>query len=174
VYKLWNYSKCSLFHPLTTFTSLGPNILLSTLFSNTFNLCSFLSMRDKVSHLNKTPDKIMVLYILIFKSSDRKQEERRYLTKWQQAFPEYKLLLTSWKHFWFVTVIHKYWRFATVSNYVLATIKLWLCSTFWCREICLVFSAFISGRTSSLTSSRSNESFSLSNNDEQVKQSTDY
>jgi len=52
-------------------------------------------MRDKVSHLNKTPDKIMVLYILIFKSSDRKQEERRYLTKWQQAFPEYKLLLTS-------------------------------------------------------------------------------
>jgi polysaccharide pyruvyl transferase WcaK-like protein len=29
---------------------LGPNILLSTLFSNTLNLCSSLNVRDQVSH----------------------------------------------------------------------------------------------------------------------------
>jgi hypothetical protein len=46
---------------------LGPNIFLSTLFSNTLNLCSSLSERDQVSHPYNTADKIMVLRILIFK-----------------------------------------------------------------------------------------------------------
>jgi len=33
---------------------LGPNILLSTLLSNTLNPCSSLNMRDQVSHPYKT------------------------------------------------------------------------------------------------------------------------
>jgi hypothetical protein len=37
---------------------LGPNILLSTLFSNTLGLCSSLSVRDQVSHPYKTTGKI--------------------------------------------------------------------------------------------------------------------
>jgi phosphate starvation-inducible membrane PsiE len=47
------------------FLLLGPNILLSILFSNTLNLCSSLSVRDQVSHPYKTTGKIMILYILI-------------------------------------------------------------------------------------------------------------
>jgi hypothetical protein len=41
-YKLRSSSVCSLLrHPVTS-SSLGPNILLSTLFSNTHNVCSLL------------------------------------------------------------------------------------------------------------------------------------
>jgi hypothetical protein len=45
---------------------LGPNILLSTLFSNTLSLCSSLSVRDQVSHPYRTTGKVIVLYTLIF------------------------------------------------------------------------------------------------------------
>jgi hypothetical protein len=45
---------------------LGPNILLSTLFSNILSLRSSLSMSNQVSHPYKTTGKILVLYILIF------------------------------------------------------------------------------------------------------------
>jgi hypothetical protein len=53
VYKLWSTSLCILLQPSVT-ASLGPNILLSTLFSNSLNLCSSLNMRDQVSHPYKT------------------------------------------------------------------------------------------------------------------------
>jgi hypothetical protein len=58
--------QCNILHPPATSSLLGPNILLSILFSNTLNLCSSLSMRDRVSHPYKTTGKIMVLYISIF------------------------------------------------------------------------------------------------------------
>jgi hypothetical protein len=48
------------------FIPLRPNNLLSTLFSNTLNLCSSLNMRDQIAHPYKTTGKIIVLYILIF------------------------------------------------------------------------------------------------------------
>jgi hypothetical protein len=48
---------------------LGPNILLSTLFSNTLSLCSSLNVRDQVSHPYRTIGIIIFLYILIFKYS---------------------------------------------------------------------------------------------------------
>jgi hypothetical protein len=40
----------SLLHSPVTSSVLGPNILLSTLFSNTLNLSSSLSVRDQISH----------------------------------------------------------------------------------------------------------------------------
>jgi hypothetical protein len=43
----------------------GPYIL-NTLFSNTFDLCSSLSVRDQVSHPYKTQAKIMNFYMLIY------------------------------------------------------------------------------------------------------------
>ena len=49
-----------------TLTLLGPNILLSTLLSNTLSLYSSLNVRDQVSHPYKTTGKIPVLYISIF------------------------------------------------------------------------------------------------------------
>jgi hypothetical protein len=51
--------------PVTSF-HFSPNILLSTLFSNTLRLWTSLNLRDKVSHPYKTTGKIIVLYILTF------------------------------------------------------------------------------------------------------------
>jgi hypothetical protein len=53
VYKLWNSSLCGLLQPSATSSLLGPNFLLSILFSDTLNLCSSLSVRHQVSHLCK-------------------------------------------------------------------------------------------------------------------------
>jgi hypothetical protein len=53
---------------------LRPNILLSTQFSNTLNLCSSFSMIHHVSYPYKT-GKIMVLHTLIFKFS---QGDKRF------------------------------------------------------------------------------------------------
>jgi hypothetical protein len=53
-YKLCSSSLCNFLQPPVTSSLLGPNILLSTLFSNTLNLCSFLNARDQVSHPHKT------------------------------------------------------------------------------------------------------------------------
>jgi hypothetical protein len=46
-------------------SSPDPHHFLSTLFSNTLNLCSLLNVREQVSHPYKTTHKIMVMYILI-------------------------------------------------------------------------------------------------------------
>jgi hypothetical protein len=50
VYKLWSSSLCSLLQPLTTYSLLGPNIILNTLFSHTLNLRFSLGVRGQVSH----------------------------------------------------------------------------------------------------------------------------
>jgi hypothetical protein len=34
---------------------MGPNVLLSTLFSNTLNLYSFLAIRDQIPHAHQNP-----------------------------------------------------------------------------------------------------------------------
>jgi hypothetical protein len=39
-YKLWSSSLCSFLYPPVTPSLFGPNILLSTLFSNTLSLCN--------------------------------------------------------------------------------------------------------------------------------------
>ena len=56
-------SLCSFLPSPVTLSLLGPNILLSTLFSNTLSLRSSLNMSDQVSHPYKTTGKIIVLYI---------------------------------------------------------------------------------------------------------------
>jgi len=40
------------------------NTFISTLFSNTLNLCSFVNVRDEVSHLQNNTQNV-ILYILI-------------------------------------------------------------------------------------------------------------
>jgi hypothetical protein len=49
-YKLWSYSLHNFLQPPVSSSLLGPNILLSTLFSDTLSLCSFNNVRDQVSH----------------------------------------------------------------------------------------------------------------------------
>ena len=65
-----------------TLSLLGPYIFLGTLFSNTVSLCSFLSLSNQVSHLNKTTDKILVLCILIFIFLESRLEDKRFCTEW--------------------------------------------------------------------------------------------
>jgi hypothetical protein len=69
---------CSLLHSLVASSLLGPNILLSTLFSNTLSLCSSLSVRDQISHPYKTTGKTTALYTLIFRRTHKN------LKKWSR------------------------------------------------------------------------------------------
>jgi hypothetical protein len=77
-YKPCSSSLCSfLQHPVTS-SLLGPNIPLSTLFSNTLNLYTFLHVRDKVSHPYKTTGKITVLFLLVLTFLDSRLEDKRF------------------------------------------------------------------------------------------------
>ena len=60
-YRSLSTSLCSFLHSPITLPSLGPNILLNTLFSNTLSLRSSLNVSDQVSHPYKTTGKIIVL-----------------------------------------------------------------------------------------------------------------
>jgi len=66
-YILWSSSLWGLLQPPAISSLVSPHILPSTLFSNTLNLCSFLSVRDQVPRPHKTKCRIMVLYKLISK-----------------------------------------------------------------------------------------------------------
>jgi hypothetical protein len=76
-YKLWSSPLCIFLHYPVTSSLLGPNIPLSTLFSNTLSLCPSLKVRDQVSHPYKTTGKIVVLYILTFTFLASRREDRR-------------------------------------------------------------------------------------------------
>jgi hypothetical protein len=78
--KLWSPSLCTFLQPPVTSSLFGPNILLSTLFSNTLSLCSSLKVRHQVSHPCRTTGKIIVLYALIFMFLDSRREDIRFWT----------------------------------------------------------------------------------------------
>jgi len=71
-YRSLSSSLCSFLHSPVTSSLLGSNILLSTLFSNTFSLCSSLNVSNQISYPYKTTGKIVVLYTLIFWIVNRK------------------------------------------------------------------------------------------------------
>jgi hypothetical protein len=53
---------CNFLHFSVTPSLLGPNILLSTLFSNTLSLCSSLNVIDQVSHPYETTGRTIFYY----------------------------------------------------------------------------------------------------------------
>ena len=71
-YRSLSSSLRSFLHSTVLFSLLGPNILPSTLFSNTLSRRSSLNVRDQVSHPYKTTDKIIVLCLLSFVVLDSK------------------------------------------------------------------------------------------------------
>jgi hypothetical protein len=68
---------CSFMQSPVTSSLFGPNILLSTLFSNTLNLCSSLKVRGQVAHPYRTTGKIIVFYILIFVFLGSRREDKK-------------------------------------------------------------------------------------------------
>lgn len=64
-YRSWSFLFCSLIHSSVTSSSLGPSLSLSTLFSDILSAYSFLSVRDQFLCPYTTPNKILVLCILI-------------------------------------------------------------------------------------------------------------
>ena len=64
-YRSLSSSLCSFLHFSVISSLLGPNILLSILFSNTLRLRSFLNVSDQVLHPCKTTGKVVILCILI-------------------------------------------------------------------------------------------------------------
>jgi len=79
-YKSLSSSLCSFFYSPVTTSLLGSNTLLNTLFSNTHPM--FLPQCQWPS-FTPIQNKIMVLYILIFKFLDSKLEDKRFCTEWE-------------------------------------------------------------------------------------------
>jgi len=65
-YRPLSSSLCSFHHSLVTSSLLGPNILLSILFSTTVSLRFSLNVSDQDSHPYKTPGKIIVIYLNLY------------------------------------------------------------------------------------------------------------
>jgi hypothetical protein len=65
-YKVRSRSLCSFLQPHVRSFRLGPKILVSTVFSNTLNLCSCLNMSDKVSRPYKTTDSLCFTHCNVF------------------------------------------------------------------------------------------------------------
>jgi hypothetical protein len=76
-YKLWSSSLYSFLQSPVTSSLLGPNILLSTLFSNTLSLWSSQTIRDQVSHPYRTTGKnysFVYSNFYVFRRQTRRQE----------------------------------------------------------------------------------------------------
>ena len=86
-YRLLSSSLRSFLHSYITTSLLGPNILLSTLFSNTLSLRSSLNVSDQVSHPYKTTGRIIFLYILIFKFLYIRPEDKKILHRMITSIP---------------------------------------------------------------------------------------
>jgi hypothetical protein len=77
-----------------------------------------LSLCCSLSNPYKTIRKIMCKFL------DRRWEDKRLWTKWQQALLEINLIsVSSWTKFWFVAVFPNIWTFPTFSKDSLATSK---------------------------------------------------
>ena len=82
-YRSLSSSSCSFLYSPVTSSLLGLNILLSTLLSNTFSLCSSLNVSDQVSRPYKTGIVlVMYTYILRFIFLDSQLEYKRFRTEW--------------------------------------------------------------------------------------------
>jgi len=82
----------SFLHSTVTSSHLGPAFSQHPVLKH-FHPVFLPKVRDQVSHQYKTTGKIIVLCILVLVSLPSKLEDKRFYTNWQQAFPDFNLLL---------------------------------------------------------------------------------
>ena len=71
-----NSALCNFLHSPVIPSLLARNIFVSTLFSNTLNLCSSLKVRDQVSQPYNTTGNIIVLYVLTFNFLESRRDHK--------------------------------------------------------------------------------------------------
>jgi hypothetical protein len=94
-YRIWNTSLCNFLYSPVTSSLFGPNILLRTMFSNNFSLCTSINLRDQVSHPCKTTGRILVLHILTFTFQDNRREDKR-LDRMVASIPRITIFYGTW------------------------------------------------------------------------------
>jgi hypothetical protein len=80
-YKLWR-SSYKFFQPPVTFSPVGQNNFLSTLFSDTRNLFSSLNVGNRVSHPYISTGRSVALYFIFTFLRSRRQKNRTLWTEW--------------------------------------------------------------------------------------------
>ena len=91
-HKTWSSAWYNFLHSPSPSSVLSTNTFLTTLFSNTFSLCSSLNMTDQVSHPCKTTGKTIVLCVF-----------NRYVTP-QYVFYNFMHISTASSGFFFLAV----------------------------------------------------------------------
>jgi hypothetical protein len=126
---------CSFLHSPVTSSLFGPNILLSTLFSNTLSLRQSLNVSDQASHPYTATDKIILLCILIVILSVANWKTNFFYRMmasilWLQSalnfFPD-KILIV-----WFVP---NYLNCSALAKELLSVLTLWLLHALWSRDM---------------------------------------
>ena len=114
---------CNLIHSL-----FGPNIFLTTLFSNTLlSPRSSLSVSTSFTPIQHNRHNYSFVY-LNFIFLDGKLEDKKFYTEWQHIFPDFNLLLiSSWMKFRFDMVVPSYLNCSTLSKDLLLIFMLWFC-----------------------------------------------
>jgi hypothetical protein len=135
-YTLQNSSLSSFLQPPVTSS---PSVQIS---SSAPCPCFSLSVRGQVSHPHRTTGKIIVLYILILIFLDSRWEDNGRWTEWQQALPEFHLLLISPESN-FSSLLSQIFELWHISKGSVCYLMSWDSNTYWT-------SAFISGPTSLL------------------------
>ena len=75
-YNACSSSLCNFLHSLVISSLFAPNVFLSTLSSNTLNLCFSLNVRDQVSQPYYTTGNIIVSYVLTFSFLKSRRDDK--------------------------------------------------------------------------------------------------
>ena len=117
-WRTYSFSWCSLLHSPVTSSLSGP-IFSSAPYSQTPSVYVLPLVWETKPHTDTTQHAKLVLYILIFIFLDSELKNERFCTEWQQAFPDFNLLLiSSWVEFWFVGVVPQYLICSALQRFI--------------------------------------------------------
>jgi hypothetical protein len=133
----YEYKLCATFSILPLHHTTEVQIFPSAPCSQPPSVCALPLMSQTKFHTHtKQLSELWFCIFLTFTFPDIRREDRRLRTEWQQAFPEFSLLLiSSCMQFWSVSVVLRYLNFATSSKHQFAVFMLYFFPIFWLRDI---------------------------------------